>query len=95
VELANRYLVFRLNIETFIEVACMLGFSLCLFALYSITPYLMIEGSATVFNLSILTSDGFAILVAVFLFDHVVTLLLETVILTVVSRQSFISLPCW
>jgi len=45
------------------------AYALCLFMMYSLTPFMMMLGSATLFNLSLLTSDVFAILIGVYLFD--------------------------
>lgn len=52
-----------------------LGFILALFILYAWSPVMMLKSSATLFNLSLLTSDAFAILAAIFLFDKVVKIL--------------------
>jgi solute carrier family 35, member F1/2 len=46
------------------------AFSLSLFAVYTTTPHLMRMASATLFNLSVLTSDGLAVLAAYFVFDR-------------------------
>ncbi|KAL6067718.1 Solute carrier family 35 member F1-like [Balamuthia mandrillaris] len=53
-------------------VLLMLGFAACLFLLYSLTPFVLQMSGSTMFNLSLLTSDGFAIIAGIFLFDHVV-----------------------
>jgi solute carrier family 35 protein F1/2 len=53
-------------------VFCFVGFTLCLFLLYSLVPTLIQMESATLFNLSILTSDFFAILASIFLFHRIV-----------------------
>jgi len=50
-------------------VLLIVAFGILLFALYSLTPFMMILGSATLFNLSLLTSDVYAIIVGIFLFD--------------------------
>eukprot|EP00033_Pygsuia_biforma_P000341 GCRY01000414.1.p1 GENE.GCRY01000414.1~~GCRY01000414.1.p1 ORF type:complete len:305 (+),score=75.75 GCRY01000414.1:1302-2216(+) len=52
-----------------------LGFSLCLFTMYSLAPYLLIKSSATFMNLSLLTSDAYGLLVGVFLFNYKPSLL--------------------
>ncbi|KAK5579990.1 hypothetical protein RB653_000002 [Dictyostelium firmibasis] len=46
------------------------GFALCLFIMYSFTPTMMEIAGATVMNLSLLTSDIFGIIVAIFVFDR-------------------------
>lgn len=56
-------------------VLLIVGFALCLFALYSLSPSMMILGSATLFNLSLLTSDVFAVVVSIFLFDTIPSVL--------------------
>jgi solute carrier family 35 protein F1/2 len=71
-ELGNRYTI------TFERYSIILGglmacFALALFFMYSFTPYMMVWGSATVFNLSLLTSDVFAIIISIFMFDAVVS----------------------
>jgi hypothetical protein len=48
-------------------------FAACLFSVYSIAPYVMVFTSATVMNLSLLTSDVYAILASVFMFHLVVS----------------------
>ncbi|EFA81646.1 putative transmembrane protein [Heterostelium album PN500] len=47
-----------------------IGFAICLFAMYSITPFMMRIAGATMMNLSLLTSDLFSIIFAIFLFDR-------------------------
>ncbi|KAM9993420.1 hypothetical protein ACTFIZ_011375 [Dictyostelium cf. discoideum] len=47
-----------------------IGFALCLFIMYSFTPTMMEIAGATVMNLSLLTSDMFGIIVAIFVFDR-------------------------
>lgn len=51
-------------------VGYLLLFSLCLFLVYIITPVLLRIESATLFNLSLLTSDVYAIFIGVFLFQQ-------------------------
>jgi solute carrier family 35, member F1/2 len=50
--------------------ACLFGFSCCLFGVYTLTPSMIKLSSAVVFNLSLLTSDFYGILVGAFLFDQ-------------------------
>jgi len=51
--------------------AMIVGFALILFAMYSLTPHMMVLSGSTLFNLSLLTSDAYAILFGIFLFnDH-------------------------
>jgi solute carrier family 35 protein F1/2 len=47
-----------------------MGFAMCMFGLYSLSPYMVAMASATLFNLSILTSDGFAVIAGVFIFGN-------------------------
>ncbi|KAN0042574.1 hypothetical protein ACTA71_011382 [Dictyostelium dimigraforme] len=47
-----------------------IGFALCLFIMYSFTPTMMEIAGATVMNLSLLTSDIFGIIVAIFVFNR-------------------------
>mmetsp|Transcript_25034 Transcript_25034/g.70059 ORF Transcript_25034/g.70059 Transcript_25034/m.70059 type:complete len:352 (-) Transcript_25034:81-1136(-) len=47
-----------------------LGFAACLVTLYVFAPTMMLLSSAVVFNLSLLTSDFYSAVVAVFLFDQ-------------------------
>jgi len=49
--------------------AYLLGFTLCLFAMYCAVPYLLMKSSALFMNLSFLTSDFWSILFALLLFD--------------------------
>jgi solute carrier family 35 protein F1/2 len=53
-------------------VLLILAFAICLFAMYSIVPYMLVLAGATLFNLSLLTSDVYAIVAAIFLFNTVV-----------------------
>ncbi|EGG23602.1 putative transmembrane protein [Cavenderia fasciculata] len=48
----------------------MVGFALCLFIMYSATPFMMEIAGATLMNLSLLTSDIFGIVAAILLFDR-------------------------
>ena len=48
----------------------LLGFSSCLLAMYSVTPTMIKMSSAVVLNLSLLTSDFYAVVAAVFLFGQ-------------------------
>jgi solute carrier family 35 protein F1/2 len=47
-----------------------LGFSACLLSMYVLTPSMIKMSSAVVLNLSLLTSDFYAVIVAVFLFGQ-------------------------
>ncbi len=49
-------------------VGLLLGFAGCLFLLYSLVPLLLKQSSATVMNLSLLTSDVYSLLFGLFLF---------------------------
>jgi solute carrier family 35 protein F1/2 len=51
-------------------VGLIIGFALCLFAMYILTSHFLTEGDATLFNLSMLTSDLWAVLVGVLLFGQ-------------------------
>jgi len=52
-------------------VGLLVAFGLCLFAMYSLTPYMLLLAGATVFNLSLLTSDVYAIIAGIFIFNYV------------------------
>lgn len=56
-------------------VGLLVSFSLCLFAMYSLTPYMLLWTGATLFNLSLLTSDAYAIIAGIFFFSYVPTYL--------------------
>lgn len=47
-----------------------IGFSLCLFTLYSLVPVLLVLSSATFMNLSFLTSDVYTLFFGLFLFGY-------------------------
>mmetsp|Transcript_27558 Transcript_27558/g.69098 ORF Transcript_27558/g.69098 Transcript_27558/m.69098 type:complete len:101 (-) Transcript_27558:316-618(-) len=47
----------------------MAGFAVSLFCLYSLVPRMILMSSATLLNLSLLTSDALAIIAGVFFFD--------------------------
>jgi solute carrier family 35 protein F1/2 len=49
-------------------VSLIIAFALVLFIMYSVTPYMMVLSGSTLFNLSLLTSDAYAILFGLFLF---------------------------
>lgn len=49
-------------------IAMIIGFALLLFTMYSITPHMMVLSGSTLFNLSLLTSDAYAVLFGLFLF---------------------------
>ena len=51
-------------------VGFLVGFTCCLFTMYTLTPTMMLHSSAIVFNLSLLTSDVYAAVAAVFLFHQ-------------------------
>jgi len=51
-------------------VGLIVGFALCLFAMYVLTSHFLSAGDATLFNLSMLTSDLWAVLVGVLLFGQ-------------------------
>ena len=52
---------FQLEIQ--LEALLFVAFNICMFVLYSISPYMMIIVSATLYNLSLLSSDVYAIIV--------------------------------
>ena len=56
--------------EPGIVAGLVLGFAACLFAMYSLTSVFLQHCDATLFNLSLLTSDGWAILMALLLFGE-------------------------
>lgn len=49
-------------------ISMIVGFALLLFTMYSITPHMMVLSGSTLFNLSLLTSDAYAVLFGLFLF---------------------------
>lgn len=52
------------------DTACLLGgFVVSMFCMYTLTSAFMIEADATLFNLSLLTSDLYAVVLGTFLFD--------------------------
>lgn len=51
-----------------VVIGCVVGFAVCLFTMYSLTPIFLARADATLFNLSLLTSDAWAIIMSVFLF---------------------------
>ena len=51
------------------------GFALCLFCVYTLVPIALEREGATFLNLSLLTSDVFAIVAGIFLFDYKMTAL--------------------
>ena len=59
-----------LNIAWTPDVVCLLaGFVVSMFCMYTLTSAFMIEADATLFNLSLLTSDLYAVVLGTFLFD--------------------------
>ncbi|KAJ2156295.1 hypothetical protein GGF46_005281 [Coemansia sp. RSA 552] len=54
-------------------VALTVGFGLVMFVLYSLAPFLFRMGSATVYNLSILTSDFYGLIFAKYMFHDRIT----------------------
>eukprot|EP00051_Salpingoeca_urceolata_P015637 m.204098 g.204098 ORF g.204098 m.204098 type:complete len:157 (+) comp18461_c1_seq3:109-579(+) len=50
--------------------ALLFGYTACLFALYSLVPFLLQRSSATMLNLSLLTSDVYSLLFGLFLFHY-------------------------
>lgn len=49
-------------------IGLVIAFAVFLFAMYSLTPHMMVLSGSTLFNLSLLTSDAYAILIGLFLF---------------------------
>jgi solute carrier family 35 protein F1/2 len=49
-------------------VGLLLGFAGFLFLMYSVVPYVLILSGSTLFNLSLLTSDAYAVIFGIFLF---------------------------
>ncbi|PRP81212.1 hypothetical protein PROFUN_02046 [Planoprotostelium fungivorum] len=60
----------NLSVKGGTPVILIILFALCLFALYSLVPYMMIVASATMFNLSLLTADVFAVIASYFIFGN-------------------------
>ncbi|KAJ2308759.1 hypothetical protein IWW55_000262 [Coemansia sp. RSA 2706] len=54
-------------------VGCTVGFGLVMFVLYSLAPFLFRMSSATVYNLSILTSDFYGLIFAKYMFHDRIT----------------------
>ena len=52
-------------------VGLMAGFGVCLFCVYALVPVMLERSGATFLNLSLLTSDVFAVVAGVFLFGYV------------------------
>ncbi len=52
----------------------MVGFGMCLFCVYALVPVMLERSGATFLNLSLLTSDVFAIVAGVLLFGYIPTL---------------------
>eukprot|EP00054_Salpingoeca_dolichothecata_P010133 m.57013 g.57013 ORF g.57013 m.57013 type:complete len:154 (+) comp18830_c1_seq1:203-664(+) len=52
------------------SVGLLVGFSVCLFLLYSLVPLLLQISGATMLNLSLLTSDVYSLLFGLFLFHY-------------------------
>lgn len=79
----------RNNIPKFndyITLLYMVGFLVCMFAFYSLVPILLQMSSATYMNLSLLTSDFFSVLFAVFLFDaHLIVLYFGSFVIIIIS----------
>lgn len=48
----------------------MLGFAICLFCMYTLVPTMLRVSSATFLNLSLLTSDGFSIIISIYVFNQ-------------------------
>ena len=52
------------------SVGILLGFTICMFLLYTCMPLVMRMSSATTVNLSILTADLYALFVGIYLFQY-------------------------
>jgi solute carrier family 35, member F1/2 len=52
-------------------VGLMVGFSAFLFAMYSVVPYMLRLSGSTLFNLSLLTSDAYAVIFGILFFSKV------------------------
>jgi solute carrier family 35 protein F1/2 len=52
----------------------MVGFGVCLFCVYALVPVMLERSGATFLNLSLLTSDVFAVIAGVFLFGYIPSL---------------------
>lgn len=59
----------------FYTIGLILSFSMFLFMMYSIAPFVLKMSGSTMLNLSLLTSDAYAILFGVFLFGKKLTYL--------------------
>lgn len=55
---------------TWPSMLCLLGYIITLFVMYSATSIFLTTGDAAVFNLSLLTSDFFAVVAAKYLFNE-------------------------
>jgi solute carrier family 35 protein F1/2 len=60
----------NLDFESYETIILLVGFTLCLFIYYSLTPVMMRITSAAVVNLSILSADFYALVVGLFLFKY-------------------------
>ncbi|CAH8665303.1 unnamed protein product [Schistosoma rodhaini] len=51
-------------------IGCFIGYALSMFLLYSLMPLVLMRSSAVLVNLSLLTSDVYAVLMDIFIFHH-------------------------
>nr|AKN21652.1 slc35f-2 [Schmidtea mediterranea] len=71
IERHDAFLAFNANYANPVFWSCLLGFALSMFLLYSLMPYMMRISDAVITNLSLLTSDMYALIVGIFLFGYV------------------------
>jgi len=87
---ATQVLVLELDSLKSIEwnwqiVVLIVGFGLSLFALYSMTPFMLRLSSATLMNLSYLTSDAYSLIAGIVLFDYVPSWLYFMSLIVIIS----------
>lgn len=73
------------------SILLILGFAAFLFFIYTLVPLTLVKGGAALLNLSLLTSDAFGVIFALFLFDAEVQSHFLTSLSTFVSSLSFSS----
>ncbi|CAN1228304.1 Solute carrier family 35 member F1 [Linum perenne] len=62
--------VYVLTLFSLLQILAVAGFTVAIFSFYSITPYVLKWSGATLFNLSILTSDMWAVLIRIFFYGQ-------------------------
>lgn len=73
----------------FYTIGLILSFSMFLFMMYSLAPFVLKMSGSTMLNLSLLTSDAYAILFGVFLFGKKLTYLYFIALIVIVAGLLF------